>query len=65
MPLLVEALLIGTRQESIPTGQIKGHPALFPFKLELHTPSLRSDPRLSVHRHGLDVDVVSLFPTTG
>lgn len=60
VPLLVEALLIGTRQDSIPTDQIKTHPALFPFKLELHTQSLRSDPRLSVHRHGLDVDVVGL-----
>jgi hypothetical protein len=60
VPLVVEALLLGTRQESIPTGQIKNHPALFPFKLELNTHSLRSDPRLSVHRHGLDVDVVGL-----
>jgi len=58
--LLVESLLIGTRQETIPTGQIKTHPAMFPFKLDLQTQSLRSYPRLAVHRHGLDVDVVGL-----
>jgi hypothetical protein len=65
VPLLVEALLLGFRQDTIPMGEIKNHPALFPFKLELQTHCLRSDPRLSVHRQGLDVDIVALASRSG
>ena len=59
--LLLEGLLMH-QAEGVPLSQAIQHPGLFPFKVELRTPSLRKSSRFEVHRQGLDVDVVRLVP---
>jgi len=56
---LIEALLVGGNNESLPVSKIRNNPALFPFEVEATISDLRRDPCLSVHRQSLDEDVVS------
>jgi hypothetical protein len=58
--LLAEALLIGIGRESVTTGEIEAHPALFPFDVNLPPGSLRMSDRFEVHRVGLDQEHVNL-----
>ena len=58
--VLVEALLLDSEQNVMQVDQLIGHPALFPFKLQLSGHNLRSARQFRVHRQGLDVDVVGL-----
>ena len=58
--VLVEALLLDTEQNVMQVDQLVGHPALFPFKLQVSAHSLRRANQFLVHRQGLDVDVVGL-----
>lgn len=57
--LLAEALLIGMRRESLTSGEIDAHPALFPFSFQMTPGALRSAERLDVNRVGLDQELVS------
>jgi len=58
--VLVEALLLDTEQNVMQVDQLVGHPALFPFKLQVSAHNLRRANQFLVHRQGLDVDVVGL-----
>lgn len=58
--VLVEALLIDAGDASLPFDQLIGHPALFPFAIELNAGQIRGAPQFSVHRQGLDADFVEL-----
>lgn len=56
--LLVEAVLIGGRNEAAPLADIVRHPALFPFDVQVSAGELRGAGEFQVERQGLDVDVV-------
>jgi hypothetical protein len=58
--VLIEALLVDAGDASLPFDQLLGHPALFPFSIELNAGQIRSAPQFSVHRQGLDADYVEL-----
>lgn len=58
--LLVEALLIGGKGQSLAVTQVESHPALFPFVVRLSAHQLRESGRFVLHRQGLDTDVVEL-----
>jgi len=58
--LLVEALLIDSRRDSLIVSQLGNHPALFPFALRVTTHDLRASGRFTLHRQGVDGDVVEL-----
>lgn len=58
--LLIEALLLDSEDASVPLVQLTGHPALYPFSLDLNAGHLRSASQFRVHREGLDSDVVEL-----
>lgn len=58
--VLVEAVLLDSEQDVMQVDQLVGHPALFPFQVQIGVHELRSAKRFRVHRHGLDVDVVGL-----
>ena len=55
--VLFEAVLIHEGNGMV-IERVTGHPALFPFLLNLDVHSLRESSRFEVHRQGLDVDVV-------
>ncbi|MFC1665488.1 hypothetical protein ACFL17_07655 [Pseudomonadota bacterium] len=57
--LLLEGLLIH-QGRAVSIEQVTGHPALFPFGLELHAHRLRQSAQFDVHRQGLNTDVVQL-----
>jgi hypothetical protein len=61
--LLLEALLINTPRISMSFDQLVGHPAFFPFKLQIGAHHLRNAEQFDVDRQSLDVDVVSLRRT--
>jgi len=61
--VLIEALLVDAGEASLPFDQLIGHPALFPFSIELNARHIRSCPQFSVHRQGLDTDFVELRET--
>ncbi|WP_295586220.1 hypothetical protein [uncultured Lamprocystis sp.] len=60
--VLIEALLLDAEETSIPFAQLVGHPALFPFDLDLSAGQIRDAPHFRVHRQGLDSDVVEVGP---
>ncbi|MBK1702256.1 hypothetical protein [Thiococcus pfennigii] len=58
--LLVEALLLDSEEQSVPVGQLIGHPAFFPFAVDVNAGHVRSAAQFRVHRQGLDSDFVEL-----
>ncbi len=57
---LVEAILVGSGQKSMPIPDIERHPALFPFRAAASVGLLRTAKQFSVHRQGLDMEIVEL-----
>ena len=57
---LVEAILIGSAQKSLPITNIDRHPALFPFQMAASVSVLRAAKQFSVHRQGVDMEIVEL-----
>lgn len=60
--VLIEALLLDAEETSIPFSQLVGHPALFPFDIDLSAGQVRDAPHFTVHRQGFDSDVVEIGP---
>jgi hypothetical protein len=59
-PFLVEAILIGSGKKSLPVPAIEHHPALFPFRTVTSLAALRAAKQFSVHRQGVDMEIVEL-----
>jgi hypothetical protein len=57
---LVEAVLIGSTQKSLPITNIDRHPALFPFQMAASVSVLRAAKQFAIHRQGVDMEVVEL-----
>lgn len=57
---LAEALLVGTGQRSMPVQDIERHPAVFPFGTGVSANILRAAKQFSVHRQGVDMEIVEL-----
>jgi hypothetical protein len=57
---LAEGLLVGSGQRTLPVTDIEKHPALFPFATTVTARSLRAARHFSVHRQGVDMDMVEL-----
>ena len=61
MSWLVEAALISNGSNSLPRNGILERPVFFPFKMDkLTLRELESNTRLTIFRHGLDEDMVTL-----
>lgn len=58
--VLIEALLIDAEEASVPLDLLTGHPAIFPFDLDVNASHIRGAPQFLVHRQGLDLDFVGL-----
>jgi len=58
--VLIEALLIDAEESSVPLDQLTGHPAVFPFDLDINASLVRSASQFQIHRQGLDSDFVEL-----
>jgi hypothetical protein len=58
--VLIESLLVDAEETSIPLEQLTGHPAIFPFDLDLNANHVRSASQFRVHRQGLNSDFVEL-----
>lgn len=58
--VLVEAILVDADESSISLDQLIGHPALFPFDVDVNESHVRNAPPFQVHRQGLDIDHVEL-----
>lgn len=58
--VLIEALLVDAEAASLPFDQLIGHPALFPFEIEMNAGHVRSASQFRVHRQALDADFVEL-----
>jgi hypothetical protein len=59
-PFLAEAILIGGSQKSMPVANLERHPAIFPFRLSGSISILRAAKQFSVHRQGVDTEIVEL-----
>jgi hypothetical protein len=57
---LVEAILAGSGQKSMAITDIERHPALFPFKAAASVSVLRAAKQFSVHRQGVDMEIVEM-----
>lgn len=58
--LLVEGLLRGQSEGSLTREQLYGHPAFFPFAMEVRPRDLRQRPEFEVLRQGVDMEYVSM-----
>lgn len=63
--LLIEGLLIDAEERAVALDQLRGHPAVFPFDLDLNANHVRAASQFRVHREGLDVDFVELLVGRG
>jgi len=52
--------LVGSGQRSLPVADIERHPALFPFRTVTSLGALRAAKQFSVHRQGVDMEIVEL-----
>jgi hypothetical protein len=57
---LVEAILIGSDNKSLPISNIDRHPGFFPFQMAASVSVLRAAKQFSVHRQGVDMEIVEL-----
>lgn len=58
--VLLEALLIDAEEDALPLQTVARHPATFPFSLTVDGGHLRRSSRFTIHRQGIDSDVVAL-----
>lgn len=58
--VLIEALLVDAEEASVSLDQLTGHPAIFPFDLDVNASHVRGASQFRLHRQGLDSDFVEL-----
>ncbi len=58
--LLVEGLLRSQTDGGLTSEQVYGHPALFPFEVEIRPYELRQRPEFEVFRQGVDMEFILL-----
>ncbi len=59
-PWLLEAGILSSERQTLPLRSLVGAPWLFPFGLNLSPRDVGSNPRLELHHHGLDEDIIML-----